>query len=50
MKTQEQQRILCVQTVCNQFGIDAGGRLAPNTRKRKFLVQSVPSDSVSERV
>ena len=32
--------------MCNRIGVESGDRLAPESRKRKFLVLHVPDDSV----
>ena len=31
-----------MQTVCNRLGLDTGDRLAPNSKKRKFLIKALP--------
>ncbi|CAG2182805.1 unnamed protein product, partial [Oppiella nova] len=35
-----------IANVCRRIGIDAGDRLAPTSRKFKFLVQTMPADSL----
>ncbi|EEC11249.1 conserved hypothetical protein, partial [Ixodes scapularis] len=36
-----------IESVCRRIGVDTGDRLALNSRKVKFLVSSLPPDSVS---
>ena len=38
--------LLLFQSVCNRLGIDAGDRLATGSKKRKFLVKSLPEGVV----
>ena len=37
------------QSVCNRLGIDAGDRLHSTSKKRKFLVSSVPTIEVKHQ-
>ncbi|KAH3885320.1 hypothetical protein DPMN_009314 [Dreissena polymorpha] len=41
----EEKIIRLINVVCKRLGIDTGDRLHSNTRKRKFLVRSMPEES-----